>query len=124
MKNKSEKIFAVLVAIMFLILLICIRFSDKKANELLSDYRTISQHESIYFRIIDIKKHRGSSLISTSNGEKIKIIDVYYNQDFNEKYFYGFVKKYDSIIKKANCDTLYLMRENKKYFFTKMLNVH
>ncbi len=88
-------------------------FSGKKFVE----YENITNRtETIYGKIIKIKRDKGYAFVELYNGAKVGISRSW-NYNYQTDYITDFLQRNDSIVKSEFSDTLYVYRNYAKYYF-------
>lgn len=87
----------------------------KNRSYLIDNYPTIEKSTEISGRVSKVNLNRGLFAIDVSNGTRAKSMENLYNN--KKRSIASFLKEYDSIIKKANSDTVIVKRHRKPYYF-------
>lgn len=87
----------------------------KNRSYLINNYPTIEKSTEISSRVSKVNLNRGLFAIDLSNGTRVKTMDDITDNKNHDIAF--FLQEYDSIIKKANSDTIIVKRHRKAYYF-------
>lgn len=92
---------------------------SKMYQNTLNKYLLVTEQMKMSGKIIHIKKERGSAYLKLINniGFEKYHIGIISNERYNPEAFYNFIKIGDSISKARNNDSIFIYRNNKKYFF-------
>ncbi len=99
----------IILSILFLV------YMSNDRSYLLKNYPTIEKVTEISGRVTKVKLERGIFCIDFADGKRAKTMDDITD---NKKHdIASFLKEYDSIIKKANSDTIIVKRYGISYYF-------
>jgi hypothetical protein len=90
-------------------------YMSNNRSYLLTNYPTIAKVTEIRGRVSNVNLERGIFCIDLADGSRAKDMEKIYNDKKQSIAF--FLKEYDSIIKKANNDTIIVKRNGISYFF-------
>jgi hypothetical protein len=114
--GKFKKYYSfIMIPIVILIPIAFWIYMEKEGSYLIDNYRTIEKSTEINGRVTKVNLNRGLFAIDLSNGTRVKSMDDITNNKKHDIAF--FLKEYDSVIKKANSDTVIVKRNRKPYYF-------
>jgi hypothetical protein len=107
-----------LLAIMFIIILAIVISNkvDKQWEEKLKEYPPVKREQSINKTLISFFTEYGASYIITSDSTKFRIQNSV-NYHYKNSSLGNFIQEEDSLVKRRNSDTLFIYRNDKKYYF-------
>ena len=121
--NRTMKIFRkywyyyVLGLIMLVIItIVAVKLMDKHWQRIHKAYPFISREKALNDRIIDLFTERGVSYVLTRDSIKYSFRSSA-NYDYKNYYLTDFLQEGDSLVKKRKSDTLYIYRDNERYYF-------
>ena len=89
---------------------------DYKAKKINEAHPRLKEEQSISGIVDEKYTDRGRTFIKLSNGKKFSNF-LSYNYNYEPSYFGDFIEFGDSVRKPKGTDTLYIYRDNKRYFF-------
>jgi hypothetical protein len=110
-------LFMLLILILAIIFTCSLKRSEKKVDKILSQYVNVKENDKIRIKIKEISRHRGSSLITSHEGIKVKFPFVSLSTVDRNIYLDDFIMVNDSIIKLSMNDTIKVKRNFKEYSF-------
>lgn len=76
------------------------------------------------FSIRQSKTRNGTHIIMLNNNQGFSISGVTSNRNYKSYRLFEFLQTNDSIYKPANTDSIYIWRDNKKYFFVYGMSIN
>lgn len=117
MKRAGLVFFLILTIFGLVIFVISIIKSDKEVHGLLSQYQAVQKEDSLNSKIQNIVMHRSSALVTLNNDYKIAFKNIFSNPKYEIIYLDDFIKITDTIQKRSTSDTIWVIRNSKRYFF-------
>ena len=105
----------IMISIVILIPILFWISMEKEGSYLIENYPTIEKSTEISGRVTKVNLNRGLFAIDFADGRRAKTMDDITDNKKHDNAF--FLKEYDSIIKKANSDTIIVKRHRKPYYF-------
>jgi hypothetical protein len=106
-----------LVLIIFLtIFIIGVKQMDKHWQKIHKAYPFVKREQALNDRVINLFTERGASYVLTKDSIKYSFRSSA-NYDYKNYYLTDFLQEGDSLVKRRNTDTLYIYRDNEKYYF-------
>ena len=116
------------VIIIFFVLLITTAIlgsiiRERKNSREFSKFELVDKDSEFSGVIISLRKYRGNTLVEMNNGRKywLKLAKNYNN---NPNFLDDFLKENDSLLKPFNNDTIYIIRDQNRYYFLNDTIVH
>jgi len=114
--GNSKKSYSFIIVPIMILLSIGIWISmGKYRTYLINNYATIEKKTEISGKVTKVILEHGIFCIDLSNGMRVKTMENVYN--YKKSSMAGFLKEYDSIIKKVDSDTIIVKRYRKPYYF-------
>jgi hypothetical protein len=115
-KKRRKKFNIVLVLFLVFFAIVGTLITDYRRKKMIEAHPPL-EREQFISGIVDEKfTNRGMTYIKLENGEKFSNY-LSYNYNYEPSYFGKFIEFGDSIRKQKGTDTLYIYRDNRRYFF-------
>lgn len=116
--NKKSKNLIITIYVIFLIAFGIFIFSIQvnQLNSLKANYDVVNKNDSVYGVIKEMKTRKGGAFLTLSNKHKVSFYPSR-NYSYKPAFIADFLKTGDSINKKKNSDTIFVIRNDKAYYF-------
>lgn len=123
-KNKFKVLgfFSLLVVVGIVLFIVTNKQGKDELEQIWQRYEIIEKQDNLSGQVIVIGCDKGASMVSLSNGNEV-IIPNSRNYDYEKFELCCFINIGDSIVKKANNDTIYIHRGDNKYYFVHRENI-
>lgn len=106
--------------VIFSLIIYFLYYKNQEIKSQYKEYPSLDEYNNKLIKgtVSKIKKYyRGSKFVDLSNGTRFDLFGVHINYLYDKHDLYYFLQVKDSVYKDTNSDTLFIYRDDKKYYF-------